>query len=122
MAKKEAAKETKETKESAKKESKALTKTQIINQIAEKSELPKKKVVEVVEELLTLAFREAKKDHGFTFPGLGKLVVTKRAARMGRNPQDGSPIKIPAKKALKFRVAKNAKDAVLGAAPAKAKK
>lgn len=100
----------------AKKETKALTKTQIITHIAEKTELTKKQVVSVIDEMLDLAFREAKKEHGFTFPGLGKLVVTKRKARVGRNPQTGEAIKIPAKKALKFRIAKQAKDAVLGAA------
>jgi DNA-binding protein HU-beta len=98
----------------AKKESKAMTKTQLINHLSEKSELPKKKVAELMEELLAVAYKEAKKDHGFTLPGLGKLVVTKRSARTGRNPQTGEPIKIPAKKALKFRIAKQAKDAVLG--------
>jgi len=100
----------------AKKETnKALTKTQFIAHLAEKAELQKKQVVAVLDELLKVAFREAKKDHGFTLPGLGKLVVTKRKARTGRNPQTGEAIQIPAKKALKFRIAKAAKDAVLGA-------
>ncbi len=100
----------------AKKESKPLTKTQIIATLAEATELNKKKIVEVLDQLLALAYKEAKKEHGFTIPGLGKLVVTKRAARMGRNPKTGEPISIKAKKALKFRIAKGAKDAVLGAA------
>lgn len=95
---------------------KALTKTQLISHLAEKSELPKKKVSELLDELTALAYKEAKKDHGFTLPGFGKLVVAKRKARMGRNPQTGEAIKIPAKKGLKFRVSKQAKDAVLGVA------
>jgi DNA-binding protein HU-beta len=66
----------------------------------------------VLESLVALAHKEAKK--GFTIPGLGKLVVVQRKARMGRNPQTGEPIKIPAKRALKFRIAKAAKDAALG--------
>src|SRR5690606_22991206 len=98
----------------AKKESKPLTKTQLISHLADATELPKKKVAEVVDEINAVAYREAKKDHGFTFPGLGKLVVVKRKARTGRNPQTGEPIKIAAKKALKFRIAKQAKDSVLG--------
>ena len=106
----------------AKKEAKALTKTQLITHLAEKTELPKKKITELMDALLEVAFREAKKDHGFTFPGLGKLVVTKRKARMGRNPQTNEPIKIPAKKALKFRLSKPAKDAILGAAVPASKK
>ena len=64
------------------------------------------------------AYKEAKK--GFTLPGLGKLVLVNRKARMGRNPATGEAIKIPAKKVVKFRVAKAAKEAIGGAAPKKA--
>ena len=90
---------------------KAMTKSQIMTALAEATELPKKKVVEVVEALVCLAYKEAK--NGFTVPGLGKLVKQKRKARMGRNPATGEAIKIPAKTVLKFRIAKAAKDAVL---------
>jgi DNA-binding protein HU-beta len=58
-----------------------------------------------------MAYKGAK--DGFTIPGLGKLVVVSRKARMGRNPATGAAIKIPAKKVLKFRIAKAAKDTVL---------
>ena len=57
-----------------------------------------------------MAYKEAKV--GFTIPGLGKLVVVNRKARMGRNPATGEQIKIPAKRVLKFRIAKAAKDAI----------
>ncbi len=90
---------------------KAMTKSQIMTKLAEQTELPKKKVVEVVEALIGLAYKEAK--NGFTVPGLGKLVKQRRKARMGRNPATGEAIKIPAKTVLKFRIAKAAKDAVL---------
>ncbi len=60
-----------------------------------------------------IAYKEAK--NGFTIPGLGKLFLVNRKARMGRNPQTGEAIKIKAKKVMKFRVAKAAKDAILGA-------
>ena len=50
---------------------------------------------------------------GFKIPGLGKLVLLNRKARMGRNPATGEAIKIPAKRVVKFRVAKAAKDAIL---------
>jgi DNA-binding protein HU-beta len=66
----------------------------------------------VLESIVNLAYKEAK--NGFTLPGLGKLVLVQRKARMGRNPQTGEAIKIPAKKVCKFRVAKACKDAVLG--------
>ena len=66
----------------------------------------------VLEEMANLAYKEAK--NGFTLPGLGKLVLVNRKARMGRNPQTGEPIKIPAKRVVKFRVAKACKDSILG--------
>lgn len=98
----------------AKKEAKALTKAQLMAALAEKTELSKKQINAVWEELLALSYKEAKKEKGITLPGLGKLVVVKRKARMGRNPQTGEAIKIPARRALKFRLAKQAKDTVLG--------
>jgi DNA-binding protein HU-beta len=94
----------------AKTAAKPMTKAQIMTTLAEKTDLPKKKVVEVMDALRDLAYKEAKK--GFTIPGIGKLVVVKRKARTGRNPQTGESIKIPAKTTLKFRVAKAAKDAI----------
>ena len=93
---------------------KAMTKSAIIKALAEKTELPKKKVAEVLETLSCLACKEAK--NGFTVPGLGKLVLATRAARemvMRFGPKTGQTIKVPAKKVLKFRVAKVAKEAVL---------
>ena len=90
---------------------KAMTKSQILKTLAEETDLPKAKMVEVLEALASLAYKEA--ENGFTIPGLGKLVLRDRKARMGRNPQTGEPIQIPAKRVLKFRIAKAAKDAVL---------
>lgn len=91
---------------------KALTKSQVIDQVSKKVELAKKQVVNVLENLVALAYKEAK--NTFTLPGLGKLVLVNRKARMGRNPQTGEAIKIPAKRVVKFRIAKAAKDAILG--------
>ncbi len=98
-----------------KKDHKPLTKAQLMAHLAEKTGIPKKDVIALFEEFNALAYKEAKKDKGFTIPGVGKLVVVKRKARMGRNPKTGEPVKIPARKALKFRIAKAAKDSVLGA-------
>ncbi|MBI5648138.1 MAG: HU family DNA-binding protein [Ignavibacteriae bacterium] len=99
------------------KEAKPMTKKQIVDHLAAKLDLPKKTADMFLAELTALSYKEAKKS--FTFPGLGKLVVVNRKARTGRNPATGESIKIPAKKTLKFRIAKAAKDAVLGAAPKK---
>ena len=92
---------------------KALTKSQIAASLAETSGLTKKQSVEIFEVIAQLAYKNAK--NSFTFPGLGKLVLVNRKARMGRNPATGESIKIPAKKVVKFRIAKAAKDAILGA-------
>jgi DNA-binding protein HU-beta len=89
-----------------------LTKSQVIKTLAEKTELPKKKAAEFVEELVKLAYKEAK--NSFTIPGLGKLVLVNRAARKGRNPATGQEIMIPAKRVVKFRIAKQAKESILG--------
>ena len=91
---------------------KAMTKSQIADFIAKKADLKKKVAVQILEDLATLAYNEAK--NSFTLPGLGKLVLVNRKARMVRNPQTGEAIKIPAKKVVKFRVAKACKEAVLG--------
>lgn len=91
---------------------KALTKSDIANHLSNSTELSKKAVVAFLDDLAHLAYKEAK--NSFTLPGLGKLVLVNRKARMGRNPQTGEAIKIPAKRVVKFRVAKAAKDAILG--------
>ena len=91
---------------------KAMTKSAIIAKVAEKAEISKKQSKAALEALAALACKEAK--NGFTVPGLGKLVLVQRKARMGRNPATGEQIKIAAKKVVKFRVAKACKDAVLG--------
>jgi DNA-binding protein HU-beta len=91
---------------------KQMTKSAIIGHLAQKSELSKKQVAELMDQLLTLATKEAK--NVFVVPGFGRLVLANRKARMGRNPQTGEPIKIPAKRVVKFRLSKSLKDAVLG--------
>ena len=88
-----------------------MTKTQLIGALAEAVGISKKQSAEALEALAKIAYREAAS--GFTVPGLGKLVVVDRKARLGRNPKTGEVIQIPAKRALKFRVAKAAKDGIL---------
>lgn len=90
---------------------KALTKSQIAANIAEDAQITKKQAVQILDLLATMAYKHAKDT--FTLPGIGKLVLVNRAARMGRNPKTGEPIKIAAKRVVKFRVAKAAKDAIL---------
>ena len=91
---------------------KAMTKSQVADHLAEKVGITKKLAAQFLEELASLAYKQAK--NVFTLPGIGKLKLANRKARMGRNPQTGAPIQIKAKTVLKFRVAKAAKDAILG--------
>jgi DNA-binding protein HU-beta len=91
---------------------KAMTKSQLVSKLADKASLTKKAAGEILEHLAEIAYKEAK--NTFTLPGLGKLVLVNRKARMGRNPATGETIKIKAKRVVKFRVAKAAKDAILG--------
>ena len=91
---------------------KAMTKSQIVAGVAEAAEISKKQAAAALEALVAMAYKGAK--NGFTVPGLGKLVLVNRRARMGRNPATGEAIKIKAKKVVKFRIAKACKDAILG--------
>lgn len=90
----------------------ALTKSEITAEIAAKNNITKKQAEEIIESLVQLACQNAKDT--FTIPGLGKLVLVDRAARVGRNPATGATIQIAAKRVVKFRIAKAAKDAILG--------
>ena len=92
---------------------KPLTKAQIVTYFAEKFDLSKKVASSVIEEMAELAIAETKKAGAFTFPGIGKLVLVKRKARLGRNPATGEPINIPAKTVVKMRVAKACKEAIV---------
>ena len=89
-----------------------LTKSQVTASVAETVSLTKTQAVQALEALVALAYKNAK--NSFTIPGLGKLVLVNRKARMGRNPATGATIRIPAKRVVKFRVAKAAKDAIMG--------
>ena len=84
----------------------------IAAEIAEKHELPKKQLNLIMEDLIGHLVKNLKKGNRIRMAGLGILQVRKRAARMGRNPATGETIKIPAKKKIAFRAAKELKEAV----------
>ncbi len=92
---------------------KPMTKSQIVSHFAEKFEISKKVASGIIDEVAALAVAETKKVGSFTLPGIGKLVMVKRKARMGRNPATGAAIKIPAKTVVRMRIAKAAKDAIV---------
>ena len=86
-----------------------MSKTAFINQVANKGKVTKaeaKRMVELVMGEIESSLKAAKKDGGkVTIGNFGTFAVVKRAARMGRNPQTGEPLKIKASKKLKFRPA-----------------
>ncbi len=92
---------------------KRMTQSEVINHFAEKFDMKRTQAREVFDELANLANREVKSNGEFTLPGFGKLVLSERKAREGRNPQTGETIAIPAKTTLKFRVSKGMKDTVV---------
>ena len=92
---------------------KPMSKSQIVSHFAGKFELTKKTASEIIDEVAALAVSETKKAGSFTLPGIGKLVLAKRKARMGRNPATGATIKIAAKTVVKMRIAKAAKEAIV---------
>ncbi len=95
-------------------DNKPMTKSQLANHIADSAGITKKVAAEILDELANVAYSEARNNQQFTIPGIGKLVLSNRSARMGRNPATGEVIHIPAKTVVKFRVAKACKDSVLG--------
>ena len=90
-----------------------MTQTAIVSTLADKTGLKKSEVKTVFDALVELATGEVRRNGEFTIPGFGKLKKTNRKAREGRNPATGAEIKIPAKKVVKFRVAKAVKDAIV---------
>ena len=92
---------------------KTLTKSQILTHFATKFDLKKNVAASIIAEVAALAVAETKKAGAFVLPGIGKLVLSKRKARMGFNPATGQQIKIPAKTVVKMRLAKACKDAIV---------
>lgn len=93
---------------------KAMTKSQLVRLLAEKVDIPKKTSAAFLEELVNTAVKETKSKGTFVVPGIGKLRKAHRKARMGRNPQTGAAIKIPAKTVVRFRVSKACKESIVG--------
>ena len=96
-----------------------MTQTQIIRQLGEKTGVGNKAAKTFLAEFAALAVAETKKKGMFVMPGIGRLVRVDRKARTGRNPATGEAIKIPAKKVVKFRIAKAVKDSIVPPKPKK---
>lgn len=94
-------------------DNKRMTQTAIVRELAETTGVNNRVAKHFMESLAQLAVRETKKNGMFVMPGIGRLVRAERKARIGRNPATGEAIKIPAKRVVKFRVAKSVKDAIV---------
>lgn len=99
-----------------------MTQSQLVKELAETCQVNNKVSKQMLESFAEIAVRETKKKGVFVLPGIGRLVRVDRKARMGRNPATGETIKIPAKKVVKFRVAKSVKDSIVPPKAASAKK
>jgi DNA-binding protein HU-beta len=84
-----------------------------VKALAAHGQVTNKVAKDILEGLAATAISEVKKNGVFVLPGIGRLVRVDRKARLGRNPATGETIKIPAKKVVKFRVAKAAKDSIV---------
>ena len=92
-----------------------MTKSQLVQKLAEGSELSKKQADTVLQALVELTVGSVRRGDPVKIPGLGTFRKVQTKARMGRNPQTGEAIKIPARKKVRFSVAKTFKESVLGA-------
>ena len=90
-------------------EARRMGKSELFSHFADRFEVKRTQAREFFDELNTLAEKELKRSGEFVLPGMVKLVVQKRKARMGRNPATGEAIKIPAKTVVKARIAKQLK-------------
>jgi len=89
-----------------------LTLRNIAEKLSETHEMPKRQANEMLTQVVEMIAKSLKKGDKIRLTGLGILQVRKRAARMGRNPQTGEPVKIKASKKIAFRAAKELKESI----------
>lgn len=91
-----------------------MTQTQLVAALVDGVEgVNKKQAKAFLTTFADIVIKETKKNGMAVLPGIGRLVRQERKARTGRNPATGATIKIPAKKVVKFRIAKSVKDAIV---------
>ncbi|MCL2169345.1 MAG: HU family DNA-binding protein [Defluviitaleaceae bacterium] len=89
-----------------------MNKAELVSAIAEKASITKKDAEKFLQSFTETVTEELAKGGKVQLVGFGTFDVAQRAAREGRNPQTGKPMKIPASKAPRFKVGKALKDAV----------
>jgi len=91
-----------------------MTKSQLVERLAKAGGVSKKQAQALMEGLVATVVSSVKKGERVKIPDLGTFYKRHSMARMGRNPQTGEPVKIPARKKVRFSVAKSFKEQVLG--------
>lgn len=89
-----------------------MTKSELVRQLAEDFELPRRQVTELVEALLDKITAVLKTGDKVALTPFGQFRIRDRAARIARNPQTGEPVNVPAKRVLKFTAGRTLKEAV----------
>ncbi len=92
---------------------KKMTQTEFVKKIAEVGGVTNKVAKQIIQAYADIAIAETKRNGVFVLPGIGRLKKVERKARIGRNPQTGEKIRIPAKKVVKFTVSKACKEAIV---------
>jgi DNA-binding protein HU-beta len=92
-----------------------MTKSQLVEELSKVGDVTKKQAEQIMEGLVSTIVKSVKKGDPVKIPDLGTFRKVQSKARMGRNPQTGEPVKIPARKKVRFSVAKSFKEQVLGA-------
>ena len=87
-----------------------MNKAELVAAIAAQTELSKKDAEKALKAFTDIVADELKKGDKIQLVGFGTFEVSKRAAREGRNPQSGEPMKIAASKSPKFKAGKALKD------------
>lgn len=89
-----------------------MTKVDLIDQVAEKTELSKKEVERMLETIISSIQTALKNGEKVSLTGLGTFIVKDKKARMARNPKTGEQVQVPAKKAPKFKPGKELKELI----------
>ena len=89
-----------------------MTKPELIRELAEDFDIPRRQLAEVVESILEKMTAKLKKGEKVQLTPFGQFKVRNRPARMARNPQTGEPVKVPAKRVMRFLPSRALKEAV----------
>lgn len=89
-----------------------MTKAELISKVADVAGMTKVDAGKAVDAVVDVVMTALKKGEKVTWTGFGTFEVRSRAARMGRNPQTGAPLHIPASKTPAFKAGKGLKDTV----------